>query len=292
MRHIPESVDGVDMPGLPRIAVSMPARNVAPFIGAAIESVLTQSGVAVDLLVVDDASTDATADVAASFAARGVRLLRNAEKRGIGYCHNLVIANTTAPLVAHVDADDILAPGALARLARAVLRDERVGQAYCDFYPMNTDGTVPPASMEAARVFFARHRAPPINYTRELIVHGMIVCHLRTYRRTVFDRVGGFDESLPWAEDYEMALRTAEHFSFAHVPELLYARRVHPASVTQGLRARTWRYWWSRWQLVRRQARAQNWTLFGRGALATHALLLLGLAYVVRDVITRESTDS
>lgn len=270
----------------------MPARNAAPFIGAAIESVLAQEGVNVELVVVDDASTDGTAEVAARYAAQGVRLLRNVERRGIGNCHNLVIANTTAPLIAHVDADDTVAPGSLAKLASAVLRDERVGQAYCDFYPMDRDGSVSPASREVARRFFARHRAPPIDHKRELIVHGMIVCHLRTYRRTVFDRVGGFDETLPWAEDYEMALRTAEHFAFAHVPEMLYARRVHAASVTYGLQAKAWRYWWKRWTLVRRQARAQGWTLFGRGALAIHALLLLGLAYAVRDAITRVSTDS
>ena len=272
----------------------MPAHNAAPFIGAAIESVLSQEGVDVDLIVVDDASTDGTGEIAARYAGRGVRLYRNAEKRGIGFCHNVVIAETTAALIAHADADDMVLPGALAKLAAAVLGDERAGQAYCDFYPIHRDGGVSTATVARWRAFFARHRAPvpPIDHRRELIVHGMIVNHLRMYRRDVFETVGGFDEGLPWAVDYEMALRLAERFAFAHVPELLYAKRVHAGGVTERLRAKPWRYWRMRWTLVRRQLRRQRGSVLGRGAMATYALLLLGLAYVFRDAITPERTDS
>jgi glycosyltransferase involved in cell wall biosynthesis len=287
-----EFTDQGNLPRLPSVAVSMPAHNAAPFIGAAIDSVLAQRGVEVQLVVVDDASTDGTGDVAARFADRGVRLHRNMAQRGIGFCHNLVIRETTAPLIAHVDADDTLAPDALAKLARAVQRDERAGQAYCDFYDIDRDGVVSASTRERWRDYFVRHRTSPIDHARELVVHGMVVNCLRTYRRRVFDTVGGFDEGLPWAVDYEMALRIAEHFAFAHVPEMLYARRVHAAGVTQRLRARPWRFWWMRWKLVRRQLRAQGGVLLGRGAVVTHARLLLGLAYALRAAITPVSTDS
>jgi glycosyltransferase involved in cell wall biosynthesis len=274
------------------IAVSMPAYNAARFIGRAIDSVLAQAGVDVELVVVDDGSTDDTATIAARYEARGVRLLRNAERRGIGYSHNRAIEGTTAPLIAHVDADDVILPGSLAKLARAVLVDDRVGQAYCDFYPVDEAGAASPESIERWRAFFERHRSHTIDYGRELVVHGMVVSCLRTYRRRVFETVGGFDETLPWAVDYEMALRTAEHFAFARVPEMLYERRLHTASVTQRVPSKRWRYWRMRWTLVRRRLREQGGSLFGRGALTTHARLLLGLAYVVRDAIASANMDS
>ena len=175
---------------------------------------------------------------------------------------------------------------------RAPTGDERIGQAYCDFYDVDRDGAASRESIERARAAYARLRAAPIDYHRELVVHGMVVSALRTYRRTVFTAVGGFDEQLPWAVDYEMALRTAEHFAFAHVPEMLYARRVHEAGASQRITARSWRQWQMRWTLVRRRLRAQRGSLFGRGTVATHALLLLGLAYVARDAMTSVRIDS
>ena len=272
------------------MTVSMPAYNVAQFIGEAIESVLRQVGVDVELIVVDDASTDGTGDVAAKYVSRGVRVLHNATRRGIGACHNQVLAASTGSIVAHVDADDTVAPNAVAMLARAVM-DERVGQAYCDFCPIDEGGAIL-NSLDVWRAHFARHRAPPIDHTRQLIVHGMVAGGLRTYRRDVFAVVGAFDETLPWAVDYEMALRIGQQYEFAHVPEMLYWRRVRAGSVTESLRAKAWRYWWMRWRLVRRRLSAQRGSLFGRGTLATHALLLLGLGYTLRDAIAPVSIDS
>jgi glycosyltransferase involved in cell wall biosynthesis len=277
---------------VPKIAVAMPAYNAASFISAALESVLLQSHVDLEIVVVDDGSTDRTADIAKRYAERGVHVVRNGRRRGIGYSHNVALRESTAPLIAHVDADDMIVPGALARMAAAFGDDRHIGQAYCDFYDIDAHGDASPMTIDAARAFFARHRAPPIDYCRELVVHGMVVSALRTYRREVFDRVGLFSEKLPWAVDYEMALRIAERFTFAHVPELLYLRRVHPSGTSQQVRKRSWAQWQMRSRLVRHRLRHHHNTLFGYGPAATYARLLLGLAYVARDAMTPVKMDS
>jgi len=286
------AIQGPSPQALPTVAVSMPAYNAVRFLAQAIESVLAQEGVGIELVVVDDGSTDGTAEVAAGYADRGVRILRNSERRGIGHCHNRVLAETTAPLIAHVDADDVIVPGALVKLTNAVLSDPRAGQAYCDFFPIDPDGVASPSETERWRLYFARHRAPPIDHARELVVHGMVVSALRTYRRVVFDSVGGFDETLPWAVDYEMALRVAERFTFVHVPEMLYGRRHHGDGVTQHLRAKPWRFWRMRWKLVRRRLRAQGGSLFGFGSASTHARLLLGLGHAARATLAPGRRDA
>jgi glycosyltransferase involved in cell wall biosynthesis len=99
---------------MPELTVSMPAYNTAPFVGAAIKSVLDQEGVDFELIVVDDGSTDSTSDVVRSFHDARVRLIQNKQRMGIGYCHNLVIRESSSPFIAHVDSDDLVLPGAFA----------------------------------------------------------------------------------------------------------------------------------------------------------------------------------
>ena len=117
------------------------------------------------------------------------------------------------------------------------------------------------------------------------MVHGMVVSALRTYRRCVFDRVGGFDERLGWAVDYEMALRVGQHYTFARVPEMLYGRRIHRAGVSQGFQVKALRQWWMRQALVRQKLRKGKGRLLGYGTLVTNGRLLIGLAHAGRGLM-------
>lgn len=267
----------------PAVTVSMPAHNASAYIAGAIESVLAQDDVDFELVIVDDGSTDDTATIVASYRKDRVVLLRNDERLGIGCCHNRVIRTTGSPFIAHVDADDIILPGALAKLVKALWAHPDAGQAYCDFYPMDAEGRTRPEELEESASFFRTHREPPIDYARELVVHGMVVSALRTYRRKVFDVVGGFDENLSWAVDLDMALRIAEHFDFVRVPEMLYGRRVHAGGASQRFRGSPLRDWWIRAALVRRHLRRQGGTLFGVGRATTYARLMSGLVSAVRS---------
>jgi glycosyltransferase involved in cell wall biosynthesis len=262
----------------PELAVSMPARNAGRFIGAAIESVLQQEGVDLELIVIDDASSDDTTAVVSRFTDPRLRHVRNDRRRGIGWCHNEALRLTRAPFIAHADADDLVLPGALRALVDAA-RGPHVGQAYCDFHTIDQAGQASPEAIARWVAFFREQRRPPIDYRRELLVHGMVVNHLRTYPRHALERAGGFAEDLPFAVDYEMALRLAEHFDFAHVPRQLYAKRVHPGGATEGLRFKGLRFWLMRNRIVNRRARAQRGTLLGHGAGRRYRYLATGLLY-------------
>ena len=105
---------------MPELTVSMPAYNTGRFIREAIESVLRQDAVDIDLFVVDDGSNDGTAEIVRSFEDPRIRLIRNHANRGIAYCHNLVIEKSASPFIAHVDSDDVLLPGALKKMIGAM----------------------------------------------------------------------------------------------------------------------------------------------------------------------------
>lgn len=109
------------MTGTPLVSVIMPAYNAALTLGGAISGVLTQTYPAVELVVVDDGSTDDTAQIAESFGDR-VRLVRQANG-GTAKARNTAISKATGEYIALCDADDILLPSylekAMARLAEA-----------------------------------------------------------------------------------------------------------------------------------------------------------------------------
>jgi glycosyltransferase involved in cell wall biosynthesis len=265
---------------MPELTVSMPAFRAGPFIEAAIKSVLEDRDIDLELVVVDDGSDDDTARVAELSGDSRLRVLRNETRRGIGYCHNRVIKESSSAIIAHVDADDFILPGALRTLADAVLESPDVGQAFCDFFPVEADGGTMADARERWLLQLRAARRHERDVPRALLVHGMVVNHLRTYRREVFDVVGGFDETLSYAVDYEMALRIAERYRFAYVPEPLYVKRAHPAATTGAMRARNLRFWWTRYRIGHRLLRTQGGTLLGRGSPGFHALMALGLVHV------------
>lgn len=103
-----------------QVTVAMPARNAVPFIAQAISSIQQQTDIDWEMIVVDDASSDGTANAVGAFDDARIRLVTNDRRRGIGYCHNRVLAHSAAPYVAHVDADDFILPGALRKMVGAL----------------------------------------------------------------------------------------------------------------------------------------------------------------------------
>ena len=87
------------------VSVIVPAYNAAPFLGEALDSVFAQGLPVLEVVVVDDGSTDGTAEVARRFG-RGVRVLTQ-PRSGSGQARNVGLAETTGELVAFLDADDV-----------------------------------------------------------------------------------------------------------------------------------------------------------------------------------------
>lgn len=129
------------IPGL--VSVVMPAWNAAATIARSIESVLAQSHRQVELLVVDDASTDATAGLVAGYAAADVRvrLLRQAANGGVATARNAGIAAARGEFVAFLDSDDRWHPRKL-ELQLEQMRQAGASVSYCCYERVGEDGRV------------------------------------------------------------------------------------------------------------------------------------------------------
>ncbi|MGH7786968.1 MAG: glycosyltransferase, partial [Candidatus Binatia bacterium] len=252
--------------GTARVTVAMPAHNAAPFIRRAIDSVLGQLDIALELIVLDDASEDNTAAIAESIRDPRLTVLRNAQRRGIGACHNIILRHGRAPYVAHVDADDYILPGALRRLVDALAADPAAGQAHCYYFDVDQDGLTTRDEFAERWAIFHRDRPPTLDY-RHAMQRRCVSNALRAFPRRVLEELGGFDEQLSFAIDYDMALRVAERHRIVLVPEFLYARRMHRANTVASLGLRGPRVVWRMHVVLRRLIRAGRITFAHRARL-------------------------
>jgi glycosyltransferase involved in cell wall biosynthesis len=188
----------------------MPAYQTAATIGPALESVLSQSRQDFEVVVVDDGSSDDTADRVARYADRDerVRLVRQANA-GLAGARNTAIAHARGELVSLLDSDDLWMPSYLEAMAAALAGDADAAFAYTDAWVFDD---------ETRRVRRATAMAtlnPPASAPREasallsLLLEGNFIVAFATVRRSAIDAVGPFDASLRRCEDYELWLRIA-----------------------------------------------------------------------------------
>ena len=261
----------------------MPAYNTEKYIGEAIESVMQQTGVDFELMVVDDGSQDNTAKVALSFKDHRIKVVRNEYNRGIAHCHNLVIRGSHSRFVAHVDSDDLVLPTAFQRMLGALQTDPTIGQAHCYFFDIDENGRATREALLQRRESFVRDRPPNMDYKRELLVRGTVINALRTYRREVFAEVGYFNENLRYGEDYEMALRITDKYQIKLVPEFLYCRRVHESNTTSRLGFTGWGFFFQRLRICRQLSNAEKLQFLKEDKYNINRLMFTAFCGTLRD---------
>lgn len=210
----------------PVVSVVIPAHNAERFIGEAIESVLAQTVADFELVVVDDGSTDRTAEIVAGYRDPRILCLRPG-KVGVCAASNLALERCRTPWVARLDADDVMEPHRLERqLAFLSGRPELGGIASYHWW-INAQGEVKGA------------HDPPLHTVEDVERHlrlgGRLIYPHPTvmYRRDVVLGLGGYDERYESTEDVELFLRMYEAGRPLVVqPERLTRFRVHDSSVS------------------------------------------------------------
>jgi glycosyltransferase involved in cell wall biosynthesis len=196
----------------PTVTVVIPVFNRPAAVRRAIASVLAQTCRDLEIIVVDDGSTDASAAAVAAIADPRIRLIRHERNRGGSAARNTGIKAGTAPYVAFLDSDDEWLPTKVERQLEVFRRSgERLGLVYTGVERVFDDGSV---CREIPR--------GEANFTLALLKATAIVeTSLGMVRRSALEATGGFDESLPSCQDLDLWLRLAERFSADVVPEVL-----------------------------------------------------------------------
>lgn len=206
-----------DAGDLPLVSIVISSYNYARYLAEAIDSVLAQDYPNVELIVLDDGSTDDTRRVLEEYAGRFY--WETQENMGETRTLNKGWRMSRGTILAKLSADDVLLPGAVSAAVGHLRASPDTVLTYCDFEVLDEDSNV-----------IRRVSAPEIPY-RDMVVK--FVCPVGPggfFRREAFEATGGWDERFRRLNDQEFYLRLGLRGRFRKIPEVLAGYRMHGGS--------------------------------------------------------------
>lgn len=209
-----------------KVSVIIPTYNRADTIERAVRSVLAQTYTNLEVIVVDDGSSDHTEDVVKRIEDERVRFYRLPSNGGVGHARNEGVKLAGTELIAFHDSDDVWRPEKLEKQMAYWEKYPEFGMIYCPYLFHRLDGSemkIPdPAKSEKLEgdIFYS------------LLVRNSIGAPTVLMRKKCFVACGGFDESLKCLEDWEFALRFAHDFQIGYMDEIQVDAYRTPGSVS------------------------------------------------------------
>jgi glycosyltransferase involved in cell wall biosynthesis len=206
------------------VSVIIPNYNYARYLGDAVESVLAQAYLDIEIIVVDDGSTDASKDVLLNYGS-GITTISQ-KNQGVAAARNNGVAASSGEFLAFLDADDEWLPGKVEKQVAMFRADPSLGLVHVGVEEIDADGSP------------LRHRLEGASgdATRELLMlggrgilgggSGLMV------PRAVFDEIGGFDTRLSTSADWDFFYQAARRHPVGFVPEALLRYRVHATNMS------------------------------------------------------------
>jgi glycosyltransferase involved in cell wall biosynthesis len=219
---------------MPKVSVIIPCYNSARYLGQAIESVQAQQYTDYEIIVVDDGSTDDTAQVAARYADKVRYLYQN--NQGLPGTRNSGVAVSSGEYLAFLDSDDLFLPHKLRVQVAALDAAPELSLVASGYQYINQDNRV----LGDERPWKGR----PCTDLASILRGGLTAVHATLLRRTSFDRIGGFDPSFRYAEDMDFWYRLSlSDGIITWAPSIVCQYRIHPNNMSRKIAVH---YRWAR----------------------------------------------
>lgn len=219
---------------MPKVSVVLPAYDAALFIHQTIGSITSQSFIDFEIIVVDDGSVDATAEIAAAMDSR-VRVVKQ-RNQGIATARNVGISHARGECIAFMDHDDLWHPEKLKAQCAVLEGDPGCGIVFGEF--LRWDPTTPPVfpdeTIDSTRVVEKLSGF----ILSQLVQTNWVLLSTAVIRRSVFETIGFFDPAMPPADDWDFVIRAAEQFKFVKLEQAVALYRVHSGQTSLKLTPR------------------------------------------------------
>lgn len=208
----------------PLVSVVIPVWNSEKYIDEAINSIVHQTYQNLEIIIINDASTDETPRIVDSWALKDkrIRVIHNKRNLGIGGNRSKGVAEARGNFICWQDADDIAFPYRVERQVEILLKDESIGVVGggLQFFDSKGDGVV------------RTYAEDDESLRRTIFRYNPIAQPASVFRRSVFDVVGGYDASLAVSEDLDMWFRLGEQYKFANTSDVVIRYRQSDGSLT------------------------------------------------------------
>jgi len=200
-----------------KISIILPTHNGARFLKKSIDSCLSQTHSNIELIIVNDGSTDETSDIVNAYEEVRIKYIVFPENQGIVAALNKGFSEATGEFLSWTSDDNYYASNALEVMGRVLQQNDNVDFVYANYHMINDQGEVTRAG----------HVEDPEGLDVDNYVGG---CFL--YRRKVYEAIGNFNPEAFLVEDYEYWLRVREKFCMRKLDNFLYYYRTHESSLT------------------------------------------------------------
>lgn len=207
-------------------SITMLVWNSEAYLSAAIQSVLTQTMPEFELIIWDDGSLDNSYQIASDYARLDSRVkLEKTTHKGIASAFNAAVSQAGGKYIGQVDSDDLLVPTALQETVTLLESHPEIGFVYTNYIEIDEHGEERGEGIRCS-----------ISYSKQSLLQNFMTFHFRLFRRRLFEQIGGVDETLECAVDYDLCLRLSEITQFLHLPKSLYFYRNHSKNTTHSKR--------------------------------------------------------
>ena len=203
----------------PTLAVIMPTYNAEKYLKKAIESILRQTFTDFELIIVDDNSTDGSLNIVKSyFYEERIKLIVNKARTGLVRSLNIGLSKARGEYLARHDADDISVSNRFEEQVKFLSKHPEVGLVGTGIFIINEKSEI------IGQDIYPENPKRAL-MERNVLCHGSVM-----FRKAAIDKVGMYNKSFKYSEDYELWLRIAKHYDIRNITRPLYAWRYHENS--------------------------------------------------------------
>lgn len=200
------------MEDLEKVSIILPTYNGSRFLRRSIDSCLNQTHKNIELIIVDDGSTNETKEIVDSYSDRRMSYVKHEVNRGLSAALNTGFSRSSGKYLSWTSDDNYYSLNAIEKMLNFIEKTE-CSFVYCDFYRLMND--------DASDAIVIRLPFPP-NLERENTIGA---CFL--YSRKVWETIGEYDSDANLAEDFDYWIRISKRFNICHLDEPLYSYLLH-----------------------------------------------------------------